>query len=79
MSARRQRWEIRPAAPAAFVEQLGLHPLLATLLYQRGLHEPATARAFLTADYNTGLHNPFTMRGMADAAGALQRLSSAMN
>jgi len=71
MSARRQRWEIRPAAPAAFVEQLGLHPLLATLLYQRGLHEPATARAFLTADYNTGLHNPFTMRGMADAAGRI--------
>lgn len=68
MSARRQRWEFRPPAPASFVEQLGLHPLLATLLYQRGLRDPVAARAFLAADYATGLHDPFQMRGMAEAA-----------
>lgn len=71
MSARRQRWEIRPPAPASFVEQLGLHPLLAHLLYQRGLHEPPIARAFLAADYSSGLHDPFAMRGMAAAAGRI--------
>lgn len=71
MSARRQRWEIRPPAPASFVEQLGLHPLLAHLLYQRGLHEPPIARAFLNADYSSGLHDPFAMRGMAAAAGRI--------
>lgn len=71
MSARRQRWEIRPPAPASFVEQLGLHPLLAHLLYQRGLHEPSIARAFLAADYSAGLHDPFAMRGMAAAAGRI--------
>lgn len=68
MSARRQRWEIHPPAPAAFVEHLGLHPLLATLLYQRGLRDPAAASAFLAADYASGLHDPFQMRGMAEAA-----------
>lgn len=71
MSARRQRWEIRPPAPTSFVEQLGLHPLLAHLLYQRGLHEPSIARAFLNADYSSGLHDPFAMRGMAAAAGRI--------
>ena len=71
MSARRQRWEIRPPAPTSFVEQLGLHPLLAHLLYQRGLHEPSIASAFLNADYSSGLHDPFAMRGMAAAAGRI--------
>ncbi|OAN45959.1 single-stranded-DNA-specific exonuclease RecJ [Chloroflexus islandicus] len=68
MSARRQRWEIRPPAPADVRERLGLPPLLATLLYQRGLLDPAAASAFLAADYATGLHDPFHMRGMAEAA-----------
>ncbi|MDW8404621.1 single-stranded-DNA-specific exonuclease RecJ [Chloroflexus sp.] len=68
MSARRQRWEIHPPAPATFIEHLGLHPLLATLLYQRGLRDPAAASAFLAADYASGLHDPFQMRGMAEAA-----------
>lgn len=68
MSARRQRWEIHPPAPADVSERLGLPPLLATLLYQRGLHDPAAASAFLAADYATGLHDPFHMRGMAEAA-----------
>ncbi|GIV91138.1 MAG: single-stranded-DNA-specific exonuclease RecJ [Chloroflexus sp.] len=68
MSARRQRWEVRPPAPATFIAQLNLHPVLATLLYQRGLHEPEAAHAFLAADYTSGLHDPLRMRGMAAAA-----------
>ncbi|MEF3273611.1 MAG: single-stranded-DNA-specific exonuclease RecJ [Chloroflexus sp.] len=68
MSARRQRWEVRLPAPAAFIEELGLPPLVATLLYQRGLRDPMAARAFLAADYRTGLHDPLQMRDMATAA-----------
>ncbi len=71
MSARRQHWEVRPPAPTTFVAAQDLHPLVATLLYQRGFHDPVAASAFLNADYRSGLRDPFLLRGMTTAAGRI--------
>lgn len=73
MSARRKRWDMRPAAPPDFARRLALSPLLADLLYQRGLEDPAAVHAFLEADYRTGLHDPLLMRGMAEARDRIVR------
>jgi single-stranded-DNA-specific exonuclease len=47
---------------------LGSSPLIATLLYNRGLRDADAAQAFLAADYRSGLHDPFLLKGMAEAA-----------
>lgn len=68
MSARRKRWDLKPPAPPDYARRLGVSPLLATLLYQRELHDVDAAQAFLTADYSTGLHDPLLLKGMPEAA-----------
>src|SRR6266545_6306281 len=69
MSARKKRWVLRDPAPAEFVASLrDRPPLVATLLYQRGLHDTRDIAAFLSSDYKSGLHDPFLMRGMDAAA-----------
>lgn len=71
MSARKKTWTLRPQPTAAEIAGYSYHPLLATLLYQRGLTTAAQADGFLTADYRSGLHNPFALRGMEAAAGRI--------
>ncbi|HEU5014631.1 MAG TPA: single-stranded-DNA-specific exonuclease RecJ [Roseiflexaceae bacterium] len=69
MSARKKRWVIRELAPPAALAELNQYsPLVATLLYQRGMHEPQSATGFLSSDYKGGLHDPFLMKGMDAAA-----------
>jgi single-stranded-DNA-specific exonuclease len=68
MSARRKRWDFRDPAPSEFARQVGCSPLLATLLYQRELRDPAAVRSFLEADYRSGLHDPMLMKGMPEAS-----------
>ncbi|HWQ15259.1 MAG TPA: single-stranded-DNA-specific exonuclease RecJ [Roseiflexaceae bacterium] len=69
MSARKKRWVLREPAPPQFLAAARGHsPLLATLLYQRGLRDRASIEAFLAADYKAGLHDPFLLKGMAAAA-----------
>lgn len=76
MSARKRLWKLQAPAPDAFlIEQRAYHPLIATLLYQRGLRDAPSIRAFLSSDYRGGLHDPFSMLGMDVAA---QRLASAI-
>ncbi len=53
---------------------LGISPLLATLLNQRGLHDPETARRFLEPKL-TDLHDPALLPGLDVAA---QRLTKAV-
>jgi single-stranded-DNA-specific exonuclease len=65
MSARRKRWVLKELAPPELAHQLGCSPLLATLFFQRGLHDPAAVRAFVEADYRSGMHDPLLMKGMA--------------
>jgi single-stranded-DNA-specific exonuclease len=67
MSARRKRWNLRPPAPPEFARQLGLSPLLADLLHQRGQQDEAAVRAFVAADYSSGTHDPLLLKGMAAA------------
>jgi single-stranded-DNA-specific exonuclease len=67
MSARRKRWDFKPPAPPELARQLGLRPLIADLLHQRGQQDPAAVHTFLEADYRGGLHDPLLMRGMAEA------------
>jgi single-stranded-DNA-specific exonuclease len=69
MSARKKRWVLREPAPATFLsENSDRSPLVAQLLYQRGLHDRGAAQSFLSSDYRAGLHDPFLMRGMQAAA-----------
>ncbi|MFO7170217.1 MAG: single-stranded-DNA-specific exonuclease RecJ [Chloroflexota bacterium] len=68
MSARKKRWVLRDPAPPHVIAANGRSPLLATLLYQRGLRDPDSVSAFLTADYKRGLHDPFKLKGMEAAA-----------
>ncbi|HEU4323785.1 MAG TPA: single-stranded-DNA-specific exonuclease RecJ [Roseiflexaceae bacterium] len=69
MSARKKRWVLRDPAPAEFVASLrGYAPVVATLLYQRGLHDQRSVAEFLSADYRSGLHDPFLMKDMEVAA-----------
>ncbi len=69
MSARKKRWVLKAGAPATFLDATHKHsPLIAQLLYQRGLHDPAAVEAFLSADHKGGIHDPFLMKGMEIAA-----------
>lgn len=49
-----------------FVETLGVHPLVAEILVQRGLHTIEEARAFLEPSL-TQMHDPYLMKGMEEA------------
>lgn len=68
MSARRKRWKTLDPAPPSFVQAIGCHPVVATLLYQRGMRDAQGVTKFLTADYHSGLHDPFRMKGMSAAS-----------
>jgi single-stranded-DNA-specific exonuclease len=69
MSARKKRWVQRDLAPADFLASMrDRSPVVATLLYQRGLRDPRDIAAFLASDYGKGLHDPFLMKGMDAAA-----------
>lgn len=64
-----RRWLMREPAPPTFLATLPTYgPLLATLLYQRGLRDPEAVDTFLRDDYPTGLHDPLAMHGMDAAA-----------
>src|SRR5438094_166387 len=69
MSARKKRWVLHDPAPADFLASLrDRAPVVATLLYRRGLRDQASVAEFLSHDYKSGLHDPFLMRGMDAAA-----------
>ncbi len=69
------RWEI-PAVDLKVVKmlsrELGAPPLVARLLAQRGVDEPAAAHAFLNPALGQ-LHDPFRMAGMKAAVERLRR------
>ena len=70
-----KRWMVAPgdeSATRAVGEELGLHPLAARVLVNRGFREAAAADRFLRADL-TDLPDPFLMRGMDRAVERLVR------
>jgi single-stranded-DNA-specific exonuclease len=70
------RWQILPNDPAAegLVGALGCHPLVAQILWKRGLRDPADAAAFLEARLKD-LPDPSSLAGV-DAA--VRRLARAL-
>ncbi len=73
------RWEVGSpdaAEVAALEDQLAIPGLLAACLAQRGLRDPAQARAFL-APSSSQLHDPFAMADMGLAVDRIQRAVAA--
>ncbi len=55
-----------PELSARFTQELDIHPLVADILVQRGLHTLEDAKAFLTPSL-AQMHDPFLMKGMEEA------------
>lgn len=74
------KWEYQPLTPEqtkesqALAEELKIHPILAGLLWQRGIRTPEKAHTFFRPQL-TELHDPFLMKDMDKA---VERLNKAM-
>jgi single-stranded-DNA-specific exonuclease len=71
---RSKKWILAPPPPAGFLASVPEHPLLAQVLYNRGLRAADEVRAFL-AGVDTQVYNPFKLRDMAPA---VQRVVQAL-
>jgi single-stranded-DNA-specific exonuclease len=70
-----KRWNVRRhdvEEAASLARVLGVSPILAALLINRGYADERSARTFLTPNYDQ-LHDPYLMRGMKEAVARLQR------
>ena len=70
-----KRWIVRghnADEAASLARVLGVSPILAALLINRGYADASSARAFLTPNYNQ-LHEPYLMLGMKEAVTRLQQ------
>src|SRR5688572_14276844 len=70
-----KRWIVRghnADEAASLARVLGVSPILAALLINRGYADERSARTFLTPTYDQ-LHEPYLMRGMKEAVARLQR------
>jgi len=72
MSHRQARWEIAAIAPDAFLRAVPEHPLLAQVLYNRGVDSPTAVRAFLEGEHVT-IENPYKLRDMPKAVQRIVR------
>ncbi|MBU1132556.1 single-stranded-DNA-specific exonuclease RecJ [Patescibacteria group bacterium] len=62
-----KKWKLNESAPSEFIELFnGLHPLVAQLLYNRGIQNQTEAEFFFNPDYES-LHDPFLFRDMKKA------------
>ncbi len=67
------RWNVLPSAPAQYLSGIsGFPPLIAQLLFNRGLTEPAQLESFITADERLS-YDPFLLPGMAQAVARVYR------
>jgi single-stranded-DNA-specific exonuclease len=72
VSVTTKRWEIAPLVSPSLLERFpGMSPLLVQVLHNRGLHDPASAKAFLEGRGPDG--DPFALRDMARAVDVLIR------
>lgn len=65
-----KKWIVGPAPDVSLVAPLvseGIHPVLAHILIQRGLHDPSDVREFLEPLEYSGDDNPFRMKDMTEA------------
>src|SRR5579863_6377026 len=73
-----KRWQVLPGdiqAEARLQIELGVHPIMARLLVQRGLTTPEAAEAFLYPSLDR-LHDPFLL---PDAEAACVRIKTALH
>jgi single-stranded-DNA-specific exonuclease len=73
-----KRWQVLPGddeAESVLQDQLGVHPIVARLLVQRGITTPAAADAFLNPSFDQ-LHDPFLL---PDVEAACARLKTALH
>ena len=71
---RSSRWlipETDPESARELAAELGLQPVTASVLLNRGLSDPVAARRFLTPDLGH-LHDPLLLTGMRDAVARIQ-------
>ncbi|MFH1460877.1 MAG: single-stranded-DNA-specific exonuclease RecJ [Patescibacteria group bacterium] len=62
------KWQVKTKAPDAFFKQFPeFSPLIAQLLYNRGLRTQPQIDEFFNLDYQTDIHNPFLLKGMKRA------------
>lgn len=69
-----KRWNVRrqdAEAAASLARVLGISPILAALLINRGYGEERAARSFLSPSYDQ-LHEPYLMLGMREAVARLK-------
>ncbi|MBW7883598.1 MAG: single-stranded-DNA-specific exonuclease RecJ [Caldilineaceae bacterium] len=71
---RPKRWILQPPAPDSFLRAVPEHPLLAQVLYNRGLRSAAEVAAFLNGD-DAVAENPYRLRDMVPA---VQRIVQAI-
>jgi single-stranded-DNA-specific exonuclease len=70
-----KRWIVREhdaERAASLARVLGVSPILAALLINRGYNDERGARVFLSPTYDQ-LHDPYTMLGMNEAVARVQR------
>jgi len=70
-----KRWSVRrhnAEAAASLARVLGVSPILAALLINRGYADECAARAFLNPSYDQ-LHEPYLMLGMREAVARLKQ------
>lgn len=70
--AQAKNWKLFEPAPPTFLDAVPEHPILAQVLYNRGLRTPDEVRAFLT-DADAVVENPFRLPDMAPAVHRIVR------
>ena len=68
----RRRWDVAPPAPSDLSRLLGMPPLWAQLLYNRGITDPSSAQAFVGTE-GGDLPDPFLLPQMEQAADRILR------
>lgn len=63
-----KKWVVKESAPESFKDQFAeLEPIVADLLYHRGLDTQEKIDAFLSPDYTKDIHDPFLFDHMQEA------------
>lgn len=70
-----KRWRVAEAAPHEFSQQTGAHPLVAQLLWNRGIRSAADAEVFLNPSWEAHIHDA---RQFTRMNGAVERVLSAL-
>ncbi|KAA0205586.1 hypothetical protein EDM68_05205 [Candidatus Uhrbacteria bacterium] len=71
----RKRWKLAESAPAEYATRIGAHPLIAQLLWKRGVRTPEEADVFLNPSWERHVHDETRFARMN---GAVERVLSAL-